>query len=1014
MDVKVYKESIHTARYSGNPLTEPVFQRLIIDSLVESEEYVERDSRHDYDPAYAMDTELLFEFLEQTQHDSMERLRSIYDGGYQATVLNVIDQEIRRHGLLQAIWDGVSLEGGVTLDLVEPRPSALFDKRASDLYQGNQLSVMEEVYHKPGERLDLVVFLNGLAIFTFELKCNTSGTGWDYRDAIEQYFGRDCKTRLLAPKVGALAHFAMDLENAYVCTTLRGRASTFLPFNQGVAEPGDAHATEPGNPHNPDGPDTAYVWEDILTKDRIFDLVYDFMFVSKKRDKRKKVVDETVIFPRYQQLRAVMRVSDDIMKNGTARDYLIEHSAGSGKTNTICWLAHKLSGMYQPGSDIPLFDKVIVITDRRVVDDQLQGAMLDMAKDSGIVRVMDEGKTSSDLGRALDSSYRIIVSTTQKFLYLKPGTFEESDKSFAVLIDEAHGSTSGKSMSAVDGVLAGGGEADADDSTLDDVQKFLRRDIKRSGKQANVTIVGFTATPTWKTLQQFGSIDQQGHRQAFDLYSMNQAIKEGFILDVLSNYTTYEAYCHVVKSIADDPELESAAAKRALAHLISVDTRTISGKLEVMVEHFTGTVKQTLGGHAKAMIVTSSREAAVRYFLAYEALRKENMRTLGDVRALVAFTDKVCIDGETYTEAGLNRFPEEKTADAFDNDNYKLLIVADKYQTGFDQKYLAAMYVDKPLHGIAAVQTLSRLNRICKPYDKRTFVLDFVNDFESIRDSFAPFYKTTVLEEPLTIADVRETERRMLEYGVLDADDVREFNVLLAKDSRTTKEKARMFALVEAAASGAKSRDEETADEIRRTVRNFVRQYAFLLQAAPFVDERMHMEYNFCVPLLRSLEAGTHGANNFDIDDKVRLDEFEVKKGEEHKDEGVTAAPAVTAPRGTGSGFTEKTYDRLSRIIDEWNARWGTHFDKKVVVPSAMALDNILKDDERVQQSAKVNSKADFRNTVDDRSEDALVRGYDQNEEWYGFLLSNEEARQQLFSVLVDDLYHSLHDAGKA
>lgn len=1014
MEVKAYAESVHTVRHGGNPLTEHDFQRLIIDSLVESGEYVERDSKHDYDPVYAMDTELLFDFLEQTQHDSMERLRSIYDGGYQATVLNVIDQEIRRHGLLQAIWDGVSLEGGVTLDLVEPRPSALFDKRASDLYQGNQLSVMEEVYHKPGERLDLVVFLNGLAIFTFELKCNTSGTGWDYRDAIEQYFGRDCKTRLLAPKVGALAHFAMDLENAYVCTTLRGRASTFLPFNQGVAEPGDAHATEPGNPHNPDGPDTAYVWEDILTKDRIFDLVYDFMFVSKKRDKRKKVVDETVIFPRYQQLRAVMRVSDDIMKNGTARDYLIEHSAGSGKTNTICWLAHKLSGMYQPGSDIPLFDKVIVITDRRVVDDQLQGAMLDMAKDSGIVRVMDEGKTSSDLGRALDSSYRIIVSTTQKFLYLKPGTFEGSDKRFAVLIDEAHGSTSGKSMSAVDSVLAGRDESDADDSALDDVQEFLRQDIKRSGKQPNVTIVGFTATPTWKTLQQFGSIDQQGHRQAFDLYSMNQAIKEGFILDVLSNYTTYEAYCHVVKSIADDPELESAPAKRALQHLINVDARTISGKLEVMVEHFTGTVKQTLGGHAKAMIVTSSREAAVRYFLAYEALRKENMRTLGDVRALVAFTDKVCIDGETYTEAGLNGFPEEKTADAFDNDNYKLLIVADKYQTGFDQKYLAAMYVDKPLHGIAAVQTLSRLNRICKPYDKRTFVLDFVNDFESIRDSFAPFCKTTVLEEPLTIADVRETERRMLEYGVLDADDVREFNVLLAKDSRTTKEKARMFALVEAAASGAKSRDEETADEIRRTVRNFVRQYAFLLQAAPFVDERMHMEYNFCVPLLRSLEAGTHGANNFDIDDKVRLDEFEVKKGEEHKDEGVTAAPAVTAPRGTGSGFTEKTYDRLSRIIDEWNARWGTHFDKKVVVPSAMALDNILKDDERVQQSAKVNSKADFRNTVDDRSEDALVRGYDQNEEWYGFLLSNEEARQQLFSVLVDDLYHSLHDAGKA
>lgn len=999
-----------------SPLTERDFQDLVINHLVSEDGYVRRYAKTSYDPGHAMDPELLFGFLERTQPNEMERLHAIYDGGWREVVLNTISNEIANRGLVRAIWDGVPFDSGVTLSLVHPRPSARFDLVATKLYEQNVLSVMDEVYHKEGERIDLVIFLNGLAIFTLELKCESSGTGWSYRNAIRQYKSeRDCTTRLLMPKVGALAHFAVDLSEVWVCAELKGADSKFLPFNKGVREEGAAHETRAGNPVENGKIPTSYLWEEVLKRDSVFTLIYDFMYYARDR-KTKKKNKERPIFPRYQQMRAVTRIAGDIARNRTLRDYLVEHSAGSGKTNTICWLAHKLAGLYAEGEDDLLFSKVLVVTDRIVVDRQLRAAVTDMAKTPGTVRVIDSGGRADEDGetsksgrlyRALSGNYRIVVCTMATFLNLERGFFDGTGSRFAVLIDEAHGSTSGETMAAINGVLS---DVDVQEpSAIDRVSQLVSEDITRSGRQRNVTIVGFTATPTGRTLDMFGTLNREGKKEAFDLYSMRQAIEEGFILDVTSNYTTYDSYCRVVKSVPDDPELETAAAKRQLAHLISVNDGTVEGNLRVMVNHFTSRVQGDLGGRAKAMVVTPSREAAVRYRLAYDKLRRENMGKLGHIQALVAFSGDIVVDGERYTEVSMNGgLAEEKLPDVFAQDGYRLLIVADKYQTGFDEPLLSAMYVAKKLHGLSAVQTLSRLNRICPPYEKRPYVLDFVNTYEDIAKAFAPYYETTVLENPMTLADLRETERNLEETGILDADDVREFYRLLAKKRQSDADKERMWSLLARPASEVRAMGEDDADITRRIVRHFCRQYSFLIMASPFEDEYMHMEYRFCQYLIREISSSHGGGLGLDISDKVEFTDFTVEKADEHVGQALEASPAVAIARGIGTALSKDQMETLSRIVAEWNAKYGKSFDTDVAAGSLITLRSTLSSNEKVRRSALVNSKRDFANTVEDQAEDAIVENYDKNREWYGFLLSQPQVGKELLHLLVDGLYDGI------
>ena len=576
------------------------YQAYILEMLREENGYQVRPSAA-YDPGYGMDVELLFSFLQATQPDALARLEKLYGDRTCQTILNYINNEVNKksRSLLDVLKHGVEFDNGVSLTLMYRKPATTFNQKAEALYQQNVLSVMEEVWHKEGERIDLVIFLNGIAIFTFELKCNTSGQ--NYEDAIRQYkFERDYKTRLLKFKAGCLAHFAMDLNEVYMCTNLKGKSSFFLPFNKGC---GVGIHSGKGNPHNENGINVSYMWEDILKKDTVLYLIDKIIFLQKETkkdpDTGKRVTKETLIFPRYHQFNAVRKLVEDVVEHHSEKNYLIEHSAGSGKTNTIAWLAHRLASLHDRENKV-IFDTVCIITDRIVVDRQLQNAVLSLEHKAGLIKVMDEKCTSKDLADALNGNTKIIVTTIHKFMYIQELVQELKSKTFAVIIDEAHSSTAGTAMEAVTHALSENRGIEGEDQEEKSMADLIEDEIARSGKQANVSMIAFTATPKPTTLQLFGCLNEKGKKVSFDLYSMKQAIEEGFILDVLQNYVTYKTYFEINKAIEDDPELETIAAKRKIAKYIELHDTNIAQKVEIIIEHFKNRIMQEIRWQSKS------------------------------------------------------------------------------------------------------------------------------------------------------------------------------------------------------------------------------------------------------------------------------------------------------------------------------------------------------------------------------------------------------------------------------
>lgn len=508
--------------------------------------------------------------------------------------------------------------------------------------------------------------------------------------------------------------FAMDTQNVMMTTKLNGEKTFFLPFNKGN---GVGVHTGAGNPPLQDEDQVSYMWKEVLTKDSILELIKKFIFIERKEveEGEKTKIKETVIFPRYHQLDLIRKILADVAVNKTRLNYLIQHSAGSGKTNSIAWLAHRLVSLHDEADEV-IYDTIIIVTDRVVVDRQLQKAVTSLDHARGLIRTMDKNCSSRDLKDALEGNTKIVATTIQKFPYIVSELKNLKDKRFAVIIDEAHSSTSGRNMQAVTRALGSDG-ADVED--FDDV---ILDELRKTGKQENVSMFAFTATPKPTTLRMFGRLNPDGHYEAFHLYSMKQAIEEGFILDVLQNYTTYKTYYQINKEIEDDPELKTMAAKRQIARFVELHETNITQRVEIIIEHFKNHVMAGLGGEAKAMVVTASRQAAVKYRQAFEDYVAK--KGYDDIHALVAFSGKVQLDGDekVYTEVGMNQMSEDSVPGAFDSREYNVMIVANKYQTGFDQKKLSAMYVMKRLKGVNAVQTLSRLNRVCPPHDKLSLI----------------------------------------------------------------------------------------------------------------------------------------------------------------------------------------------------------------------------------------------------------------------------------------------------
>jgi len=996
---------------SGQLKEKTDYQAYILEMLRDENDYQIRPSEA-FEAGYGMDIEVLFDFLKSTQKDALIRLEKLYKDKTQQTIVNYINNEInkRNRSLLDVLKHGVEFDNGVKLNLMYRKPATSFNPKAEAQYQQNVLSVMEEVYHKGGERIDLVIFLNGLAVFTFELKCNTSGQ--NYEDAIRQYkYNRDYKTRLLKFKAGCLAHFAMDLNEVYMCTNLKGKSSFFLPFNKGC---GEGINSGKGNPHNPDGINVSYMWEDILKKDTVLYLIDKIIFLQKETRKNpdtgKRETKETLIFPRYHQFNVVRKLVADIVENHTEKNYLIQHSAGSGKTNTIAWLAHRLASLHDAQDNV-IFDTICIITDRIVVDRQLQDAVLGLEHKAGLVKVMDEKCHSKDLADALNGNTKIIVTTIHKFMYIHDLVQELKSKNFAVIIDEAHSSTAGTAMESVTYTLSETRKmSDVMPTSINEEEKtmadIIEDEISRCGKQSNVSMIAFTATPKPTTLQLFGRLNEQGKKVAFDLYSMKQAIEEGFILDVLQNYVTYKTYYQINKAIEDDPELETIAAKRKIAKYIELHETNIAQKVEIIIEHFKNNIMKELGGKAKAMVVTSSRQAAIKY--RNEFVDYVTRHGYTGIHALVAFSGKVSLDGKEYSEVVMNGISEEDLPEVFDTDNYQVLLVANKYQTGFDQPKLCAMYVDKRLRGVAAVQTLSRLNRICAPYNKKTLVLDFKNTYEDIQNAFAPYYTETVLNETITPSDIRAVEAQVDQYGFLNVDDIDAFNEYLYKEKRIGKEKAKMWSLLDKSLQIINNSPVLEKMEIRATIKRFIRFYSFLIQATCYENVDLHKKYNFLTYLVKEVEIGG-GGNDFDIADKITASNFKQKMtGEETK--AIESKPEVNLPKPNEVYFDEVTKKKLSQIIDEINAAYNINLDVDVASKSALQMRDILLKNGHLRDSARNNTLRDFKFAYFDAVQDALLEGFEQNQEFYTLLLDNDEKKRELMQVFLEDIYKNLRE----
>lgn len=977
------------------------FQQWIIKDLKEKNGYIQRDTAQ-YNPRLAMDVDLLWDFLMETQKETMDYLLKKLN---KDTIINLINKEIVKGGFLFALKEGVFIENK-QLRLLCRKPATSFNEKAVKQYHANRLSVIEEVVYEESDRIDLVIFINGLALFAIELKFNPSGQS--VQDAIKQLKGRNAKNRLFRFEQGVLASFAVDTLEVYMTTQLKGQETYFLPFNMGKGQGIDMGS---GNPHNSDGVDTEYLWLDVMTKDSILQLIESFIFFEiDKKDPKKK----TLIFPRYHQRRAVSRLLEDMRSNHTESNYLIQHSAGSGKTNTIAWLAHSLVSLHDEENN-NIVDTVLIVTDRIVVDRQLQDAVKQIGHKNGVVKVMGDRETSSDLADAIAGNTKIIATTIHKFAQINQSDWmsvgNTANKKFAILIDEAHSSTTGSYMSSVSQVLT---ETDIENGTIEELQEVtaadaIEREIARTGKQANVSIIAFTATPKATTLQLFGTTQPDGSKAPFDVYSMKQAIEEGFILDVLNNYTTYKTYYRLNKAVEEDPELKTTIAKRKIAKFVELSDENIDQKVEIIMDHFIShDIMAELGGQGKAMIVTSGREAAVKYQLAFKKYFKEHSIT--SIGTMIAFSGKVNYLGSEYSESAMNGFKEDDLKDNFNTDDYQVLIVANKYQTGFNQPKLVAMYVDKKLRNVAAVQTLSRLNRIFRGYNKKTFILDFKNTYDDIRAAFAPYYRETILADTITPSDILDLDRKIDEYSILDNSVVHEFNQFLYQEKRSSREKQKMVALLNKGYDRIKRFDEKDQLSIRRVIRSFIRMYTFLIQATAYQNEMLHERYNYLQSLVKMIDVRL-GGNDFTIADKIVVDYMK------HKQTGYFTSspelendPELKLPKPNLTSITDEQEKRLSEILEEINEQLNLNIDSEVGISGAVSIRELLKKNARLKQSAHVNSREDFKFAFEEEIDNALTEGYSQSQDLFGALLNNEAFKKRMANIFLNDVYKSLKE----
>ena len=961
----------------------------------------------DFDTTRGVDTAELLAFIGATQGESWSALIKHHGGDpnvAQRQFEQRLAQQLDDRGTLDVLRHGV-MDGPVSIRLAFFKPAHGLTPELVARYEANRLTVTRQLAFDPAssKTLDLCLFVNGIPVATAELKNHLTGQSVEH--AIEQYrIDRDPKNVTLSRR--ALVHFAVDPERVAMTTKLEGKSTRFLPFNLG--NEGGA-----GNPPNPNGHRTAYLWERVWAKDPWMDILARFLHVERPTTgtAAQKKAAELVIFPRYHQWDAVRCLEAHAAMNGAGQSYLVQHSAGSGKSNTIAWTAHRLSSLHD-ANDTKVFDKVIVITDRIVLDRQLQETIYQFEHAHGVVVKIDQ--SSQQLADALvGQQARIIITTLQKFPFVLDKIAGLPSRRYAVIVDEAHSSQTGEAAKDLRLALGATEEteltvAEAEDMGLvatpfDPVEEALAKAVHARGRQSNLSFFAFTATPKARTLELFGTYDPDEKRyEPFHLYSMRQAIEEGFILDVLRNYTTYHTYWRIEKAVAEDPQYDSTKARQAIARFVSLHPYNLAQKAEVIVEHFRAHTAAKIGGRAKAMVVTSSRLHAVRYKQAIDNYVHDHGYT--GIAALVAFSGKVVTDDGEYTEPGMNKIPESRTAEEFDTDDYQVLVVAEKFQTGFDQPLLHTMYVDKPLTGLATVQTLSRLNRI-HPMKSDTFILDFRNDHEQIQAAFEPYYGKTVAppSDPNLLWDTRY---RLDAFDVLRPDEI-EATVAVLVTFTDAKDHGRVYAMLDPAVDRFHLLDDVDKAAFKDGLDKFVRTYGFIAQIVSFSETKLERDYLYCRALATLLrDAST--IERLDLGSEIELSHLRT----EATFEGSLALTADTGEVitifGDGAGRRhDPDMEPLSQIVELLNDRYGTNLGE---------ADQLLFDqfeetwaaDPALADQARNNTLDNFKLVFGPKFLDTVVTRMDANEAIFKRVLDDEDFRQVLADFYVRKMYSRL------
>lgn len=873
-----------------------------------------------FNAQYAIDAPLFWQFLENTQDKELSKLRDRNPTDWQAKILERFDRIIKKEGLLHLLKKGLTVDDA-RFDLMYPAPLASSADRVHENFASNIFSITRQVRYSltnPLEEVDMVLFLNGMALITVELKNAWTGQTARYHGQ-KQYREKRDNTQPLLQFGRALVHMAVDTDEVYMATKLTGVSTFFLPFNKG-------NNNGEGNPPNPKGHRTAYLWEEIFSPNSLARIIQHFVLLEgKSTDPLSK---KSLIFPRYQQLDVVRTLLAHTSTHGVGHSYLIQHSAGSGKSNSITWAAYQLIESYPasmgiPGArglDQPLFDSVIVVTDRRLLDKQLRENIRDFSE---IKNIVAPALRSSDLKSALENGKKIIITTIQKFPFIIDGISDLSEKRFAVIIDEAHSGQSGQAHDNMNRAMGAGGE-DEDD---EDPQDLILKAMQSRKMRGNASYFAFTATPKATTLEKFGERQPDGSFRPFHLYSMKQAIEERFILNVLANYTTYKSYYEIQKSVVDNPVFDTKKAQKKLRGYVESSQQTINTKAEIMLDHFIPQVVNTkkLRGKAKGMIVTQNIEVAIRY---YKAVTKLLAAQGNPFKVLIAFSGEKTVDEVKYTESDINGFPESDTRDKFDEDDYRLLIVANKYLTGFDQPKLSAMYVDKKLQFVLAVQALSRLNRSSPKLGKRTedlFILDFFNSVDDIKTAFNPFYTVTTLSEATDVNVLHELKHGLDTVGVYEWSEVEDFvsRFFANEDAQA------LSPIIDIAAERFNTDlelDDPEKIDFKIKAKQFVKIYGQMASIIPFevlVWEKLFWFLKFLIPklkikdpnqaaideLLEAVDLSSYGLERVKLGHDIILDATESQLD-----------PQNPNPRGFRDGETEE--DPLDEIIRNFNERW--------------------------------------------------------------------------------------------